>query len=267
MRRAVKDGGTAVVVVPRSGAVEFLRERLGQRRGRAALVHLAWPNLRGVQSTASASGAAAEGWGEYVQWSVALREACSEGGAWFIGIGTGIEACAEDPAVNLAEPYRSYARRKTELMKVLERPSQTSWVRLHYIFGPYEDPSRLVPSAIRACLKGVEFACGARHRRRHWLYVEDVAALIADFAAAPVTGIWDIAGRQELSFDELLGLVERAVERPLRLAEAETNTADSRLAVVAPTNLASIVPATAGCPENLLARLKDYAHWIEARGQ
>ena len=262
-RVALMEGGPEVVIIPRIDAVAFLRNRLAGDRRRATVMHLAWPSLR---ETFASPHAAAARWRDFLDLSVSLRVAAAEAGAWFVGIGSGIEACDPGPAASLGEPYGSYARQKAALMTSLLRvePSAMSWVRLHFMFGPFEHPSRIVPSAIGACLDGTEFACGRRDRRRRWLHVDDTARLLLDFVAAPVGGVWDITGRQDLSFDELLGLVARAVGKPLRLSEIESTGGDADLDVVAPTNLAPIVPEWAGRPDSLLIRLRDYAHWIEA---
>ena len=258
LRVAENDHGPEVVNVPRVDAVAFLRSRLAGGQRNAAVIHLAWPSLRETFSAPAAD----DGWRGFLDLSVSLRDASAEAGAWFIGIGSGIETCA---AAELGEPYRSYARRKNELMTALFRgePSNMSWVRLHFMFGPFENPSRIVPSAFRACLDGTELTCGRRDRRRRWLHVDDIAKLLRDFTTAPVAGVWDIAGRQDVSFDELLGLVERAVGRPLRLSTTETSNADSSVDVIAPTNLAPMVPESAGRPDNLLIRLREYVHWIK----
>jgi nucleoside-diphosphate-sugar epimerase len=262
-RVAQEERGPEVVIIPRFDAVAFLRSRLAAGQRRATVMHLAWPSLRETFVSPHAAGA---GWRDFLDLSVSLRVAAAEAGAWFVGIGSGVEACDPGPAASLGEPYGSYARQKTELMTALLRvaPSAMSWVRLHFMFGPFEHPSRIVPSAIGACLDGTEFACGRRDRRRRWLHVDDTAKLLLDFAAAPVGGVWDITGRQDLSFEELLGLVARAVGKPLRLSGNGSTNGDADLDVVAPTNLAPIVPEWAGRPESLLVRLRDYAHWIEA---
>jgi nucleoside-diphosphate-sugar epimerase len=209
---------------------------------------------------------ATDGWREFLEWSLSLRAVAAELGAWFIGIGSGLEACDIGPGASLVEPYLSYVRHKSALMAALlsAGPSRMSWVRLHFMFGPFERSSRIVPSAIRACVDGTEFGCGRRDRRRRWLPVDDVARLLGDFAAAPVAGEWDIAGRQDLSFDELLSLVARAVGKPLRFSPIEPGTADAQLLLVAPANLSPLVPESAGRPESLLAGLRDYATWIAA---
>lgn len=248
-----------VVAIPRDAAPERLVAQRGG--GSAALVHLAWPDLR-ASSSGGGGGAAPEVWSRFVEWSLALRQACAEADIDFIGVGSGVEAYVGDPA--LADPYLAYARRKADLRAALESLGEIAWVRLHFIFGPGEHPGRIVPAAIRAALSGEEFACGSPDRRRCWLDVDALAQALAGFAAVPRPGTWDICGREPISFAELLALVERAVGRPLKLAKAPAETADGRLKLIAPTRLAPNLPSEAGRPANLLASLLRYSEWIAA---
>jgi nucleoside-diphosphate-sugar epimerase len=272
MRRLGQAGAAEVVPLRRTEEPDAIARRLGERDG-AVLLHLAWPDLQGSASGAGAAVGGEGGWRSFVDWSVGLREACARAGAPFIGVGSGVEAYVRpdsdpdpDPGSGLGEPYLSYAGRKTDLRQALSAAGPISWVRLHFLFGPGEAARRIVPSAIRASLDGTAFVCGDRDRRRHWLHVDDLAAGLASFAATPQTGVWDLAGGQALSFDELFALVERATGRPLILATAEKATADGRLKLIAPSNPAPNLHAQAGCPGNLLDRLTEYVQWIRADG-
>jgi nucleoside-diphosphate-sugar epimerase len=259
--RAGEQAGARIVPLARDRAAEQVR-RSGSDED--TLLHLAWPDLRSTSSGASGPADDGKSWPAFVDWSTGLRQACAETGVRFVGIGSGVEAYLE-PGSGLGEPYLGYGRRKTELRMALGVVGEVSWVRLHFLFGPYEAAHRIVPSAIRAALKGTEFACGDRDRRRCWLHVDDMAAALCGFAAEPRPGIWDIAGRKPISFDELFALVEAAVGRPLRLAAGERSTADGRLKLIEPTNLAPNLLNSAGLPTNLQDRLAGYAQWI--RGQ
>ena len=110
----------------------------------AIVVHAAWP----AGDTAS--------WAPFRDWSLRLGTSAAERGAWFVGLGSGLEAHAAHPG--LKEPYSSYALRKLELRERLVEmdPERFAWIRLHFMFGPGERPCRIIPSAIRAALKGEE---------------------------------------------------------------------------------------------------------------
>lgn len=253
------DPALRVVAIPRDAPLERLSALRGG--GSAALVHLAWPDLR-ASSSGGGGGAAPEVWSRFVEWSLALRQACAEADIDFIGVGSGVEAYVGDPA--FADPYLAYARRKAELRAALESLGEVAWVRLHFIFGEGEHPGRIVPAAIHAALSGEDFVCGSPDRRRCWLDVDVTASTLAGFASAPRPGTWDVCGREPISFADLLRLVEQATGRPLKWAATPAATADGRLKLIAPTNLAPNLPAEAGRPANLLASLVRYSDWIAA---
>lgn len=211
------------------------------------VVHAAWP------SNDPAS------WAPFRDWSLSLRESSANRGARFVALGSGVEACADHPG--LKEPYRTYAQRKLELRQALraQNPEAVTWLRLHFLFGPGERPSRLVPAAIRAALAGDEFICGSLERRRRWLHVDDQADYLGRFLRSPQEGDWDIAGRHDVSFRDLLVLVGRATGRKLQVKESDAPAPDSELPVIVPERMASVVPADAGEPATLLQRLKEYS--------
>jgi nucleoside-diphosphate-sugar epimerase len=213
----------------------------------AIVVHSAWP------------AADASLWAPFRDWSLRLRKSAADRGAWFVGIGSGVEAHADHP--DLKEPYKSYARRKHELREGLAEldPERFAWIRLHFMFGPGERVSRLVPDAIRAALAGETFVSGSLERRRRWLHTDDQAAYFAEFLETPLAGNWDIAGRQNVSFGDMLALIERATGRELRLRESDDPAPDSAISLIKPERMAPVVPANAGNLDSLLSRLRDYA--------
>ena len=174
-------------------------------------------------------------------------------------MGSGVETYADHPG--LKEPYKAYARHKVELKEALraENPEDVTWLRLHFMFGPGERSSRVIPAAIRAALAGDEFICGSLDRRRRWLHVDDQADYLARFLRRPHEGDWDIAGRHDVSFRDLLTLVGRATGRKLRVKESDAPAPDSELPVIVPERMASVVPADAGEAATLLERLKEYS--------
>jgi nucleoside-diphosphate-sugar epimerase len=216
----------------------------------AVVVHAAWP-------TSDASF-----WAPFRDWSLRLRRDAADRGIWFVGLGSGVEAHAAHP--HLREPYKSYAMRKLDLEKDLAElgREKLAWVRLHFMFGPGERPSRLVPAAIRAGLGGETFVCGSLERRRRWLHVDDQAGYLADFLKAPAPGQWDIAGRHDVSFRDLLALIELAIGRDLRIVASDEPAPDSEISAISPQRMASVVPANAGDPSFLLKRLRDYAEQL-----
>ncbi len=216
----------------------------------AVVVHSAWP------------APDASLWAPFRDWSLRLRTEAADRGIWFVGLGSGVEAHAASPG--LEEPYKSYAMRKLELREQLAALDRETfaWIRLHFMFGPEERPSRLVPAAIRAGLADETFVCGSLDRSRRWLHVDDQAEYLAQFLKAPAAGQWDIAARHDVSFRELLALIERALGRELRVKESDEPPPDSQIFAISPERMSSVVPANAGNPSFLLTRLREYAEQL-----
>ena len=243
LRRALFSDPSIVTVPIRCGETPEIAAR-------SVVVHCAWPgSIDDLQ------------WQEFRDWSIRLRQG-ARCGARFIGIGSGVEAYEGDD--RLKEPYKSYARRKSDLKQALavEAAEHFSWVRLHFIFGSGERATRFVPAAIRACQTGDAFTCGSLARQRRWLHVDDQATILAAFLKSQAVGDWDIAGRADVSFRDLLAIIEEAVGVKLRLTENAEPTPDGAIGAIVPDRLTPLVPATAGRRDNLLARLREYAQTL-----
>src|SRR5262249_34882978 len=63
-----------------------------------------------------------------------------------------------------------------------------AWARLFYLYGPYEDERRLVPSVINSVLHGHEFAASSGAQVRDYLHVADVARGLCALAEGGAQG-------------------------------------------------------------------------------
>jgi nucleoside-diphosphate-sugar epimerase len=79
-----------------------------------------------------------------------------------------------------------------------------AWGRIFYPYGPYEYPTRLVPSVIRALLKGETAQCTHGNQIRDFLHVADVADAFAAILDSEVTGIINIGSGKPVSIKELV---------------------------------------------------------------
>lgn len=86
------------------------------------------------------------------------------------------------------------------------------------VYGPWEAPGRLVPTAIRAALDGLEMPLTAAVFRRDLVFVEDVveACLMAAERDLPAGEIVNIATGREWSNEEVVRIVESVSGRPIR---------------------------------------------------
>ncbi len=96
-------------------------------------------------------------------------------------------------------------------------------LRVFSVYGPWEDPRRLVPSAIRAALRGEELPLTPPGIRRDFVFVDDVAE--ACLGAATASGVVgeaiNIGSGRQVANEEMVLEIERAVGRPVRVAVGE----------------------------------------------
>lgn len=212
------------VVVPtrRIGATQpglrWLAADLLAPEGRAAvaairadlLIHAAWTTEHGAFWTAPENAL----WQES---SLALSRAVLDAGARrIVGIGTCVEydVSGEAPLVeevSALKPIFPYAIAKDATRRAIdtlcvEAGAGFAWARLFHLFGPFEDPRRLVPSVIRALLAGEEARTSHGQQIRDFLSSVDAGMAIAHVALSAVTGAVNIGSGHPVS---IAGLVER----------------------------------------------------------
>jgi nucleoside-diphosphate-sugar epimerase len=90
---------------------------------------------------------------------------------------------------------------------------ELAWARLFYLFGPGEDPRRLVPSLIQALRQGQEFPATAGEQVRDYLHVEDVASGLWMLSERRAEGIYNVCSGIPVMVRELLETVGGILER------------------------------------------------------
>jgi nucleoside-diphosphate-sugar epimerase len=88
-----------------------------------------------------------------------------------------------------------------------------AWARLFYLYGPHEDPRRLVPSLITALLDGKPFDASPGGQVRDFLHVADVAAAFTALAEGGAQGIFNVCSGEPITMRQLMSLVGDIVGR------------------------------------------------------
>jgi nucleoside-diphosphate-sugar epimerase len=111
-----------------------------------------------------------------------------------------------------------------------------AWARPFFLYGPYENPTRLVPSVITALLDGRPALCTHGRQVRDYLYSRDAAEALVWLLESPYEGVVNVASGRGVAVSEIVELISRRLEREdlVRLG-----------AVEAPANEASRVVADA----------------------
>jgi nucleoside-diphosphate-sugar epimerase len=134
----------------------------------------------------------------------------------FVGSGTCIEY-ALTSASKLDEksptrPSTMYAAAKLAFYHLSEQICSSSqisfaWGRVFHVYGPGENPNRLVPAAIRRLLNGQDFPASAGDQVRDYLYVDDVASAFLRLGETKEVGAFNICSSSPITIRDLLSRV------------------------------------------------------------
>jgi nucleoside-diphosphate-sugar epimerase len=193
----------------------------GQRRAvvervRAShLLHLAWCGAPVWEAPENAA------------WAVAtadlLEDFAARGGTRAVFAGTcaeyawgGSQPLREDAPL---EPATLYGVCKNAARRVVQELGErrgvcVAWGRVFHVYGPGEDPRRLVAGIARALLAGERAATSPGEQVRDFLHVDDVGAAFAALVAAEVGGAVNIASGEGVSVRRVAELVALAAGRP-----------------------------------------------------
>jgi nucleoside-diphosphate-sugar epimerase len=110
---------------------------------------------------------------------------------------------------SLLGPSTVYARAKLAAYQRLTHicegtRTSLAWARLFYLFGPHEDPRRLVPSVTLALLEGRAAATTAGEQLRDFLHVDDVATALATIAESRVIGPVNVASGRPVTVRDVV---------------------------------------------------------------
>lgn len=136
------------------------------------------------------------------------RIAADAGVTRFVGVGTCVEydvshagPCVEGET--LLAPTTLYGVAKDATRRVLQKFAETdlsfAWGRLFYLYGPHEDPRRLVASVAKRLAAGEPAPISGGLAVRDFLDVRDAGAALAALALSDVEGAVNIASGQGVS--------------------------------------------------------------------
>jgi len=105
-------------------------------------------------------------------------------------------------------PHTVYGASKHTLHELVKSFSESedlsfAWARIFYLYGPRENPRRLVASIINDLLTGKNAACSEGRQVRDYLHVYDVASALVAILDSEVTGALNIGSGVPISVREL----------------------------------------------------------------
>jgi nucleoside-diphosphate-sugar epimerase len=175
------------------------------------LVHLAWDVTHGGFWTAFENA-------EWVEASLRLLRAFADaGGRRAVLVGS----CAEyawggdqdlDERTSAIDPASLYGVCKDALRRIAsayadEAGLELAWGRLFFLYGPREQPERLVPSVIRSLISGARIATTAGTQVRDFMHVQDAAGALAAVLESGLTGPVNIGSGRGTSVAEVLDII------------------------------------------------------------
>lgn len=186
-------------------------ERLVAEAMPEACIHLAWYAEPGKYLTSERNLPA-------LHAGIALMQALTSAGcACIVMAGT----CAEydSHAGYLWEdsptrPETLYAATKLAMCQIGQHLATASgvkfaWGRIFYLYGPSEDPRRMIPALVRALVSGNEFPATEGEQVRDYLHVDDVASAFASMVEKGAAGIFNVSSARPISIRDLMVVAGR----------------------------------------------------------
>ena len=124
--------------------------------------------------------------------------------------------CSED--VTPLAPSTLYGACKNATQHVLKEYSKvtglsSAWGRIFFLYGPFENPGRLVPSVILNLLNNKEAPCSHGRQIRDFLYVKDVAAAFVALLVSDVRGPVNIASGKPVALKDIILSIADQIDR------------------------------------------------------
>jgi nucleoside-diphosphate-sugar epimerase len=179
-------------------------------------IHLAWYAEPGLYLQSERNIPALEA-------SLALLAALADAGcASMVAAGTCAEYAPVERALAEDAPTRPdtlYAACKLAFAVVGQqlaaaRGVRFAWGRVFHLYGPDEDPRRLVPALMGALMAGREFAASSGDQVRDYLHVDDVARAFVVLLERQAPGVYNIASGERVAIRNLMETIGRIAGRP-----------------------------------------------------
>lgn len=135
-----------------------------------------------------------------------------------VGVGTCYEYAPSLGARHEGDPTSPtspYAAAKLAVADFLPELSpvgmSTTWARLFWLYGPYEKPSRLVPSVVLSLLAGRPAHITVGDQLRDFLHVDDVAAALVRLVDSSLSGPVNVGSGSPVTVRQVAESIERQI--------------------------------------------------------
>jgi nucleoside-diphosphate-sugar epimerase len=123
-----------------------------------------------------------------------------------------------------------------------------AWGRMFFLYGPRENPRRLVPAVIQSLLKGEPALSSHGQQVRDYAHVQDVADGLVALLDSPARGAYNIATGTETSVSDIARELAAAAGYTGDFAHAAVREGDIERSVLDPSKAAEVFQWSAGVP-------------------
>jgi nucleoside-diphosphate-sugar epimerase len=95
-----------------------------------------------------------------------------------------------------------------------EREMTAACAHVHYLYGPWEDPRRVVPAVTAALLRGQRIDLTSGSQSRDYLHVADVAEAMCRILDSDATGRVDVCTGKPVALRDVFDEIGRATGKP-----------------------------------------------------
>jgi nucleoside-diphosphate-sugar epimerase len=99
-----------------------------------------------------------------------------------------------------------------------------SWARIFNVYGPHEDPGRLVPSIVRALINDEGNSISVTNEHRDFLHVTDVARALVMLVESNFSGAVNIGSGKAVPIQEIVNQIALATGKQPRVSSTRTVT-------------------------------------------
>jgi len=142
-----------------------------------------------------------------------------------IGIGTCLEY--EPSALSLSEnslenKSLQYTRDKLTMKRVFQEEAHlsgylTTWVRLFFIYGPNDLPTRLIPQILDLTLQNLDIALENPYMKLDYLHVDDVAKALSSIALSRFSGTINVGSGNPITAFEIAQQMHKLAKSDSRI--------------------------------------------------
>jgi nucleoside-diphosphate-sugar epimerase len=146
-----------------------------------------------------------------------------------------------------------------------------AWGRVFFLYGPNENPRRLVSSVICSLLKGVEAPSSHGEQIRDYLHVQDVADGLVALLESSAQGAYNVTSGRAVTLRTIIERIGALTGRPelLRIGAIPARANDTPLVVGDTTQMQRDVGWTAkiGLDEGLKATIEWWREQLRRSGE